>query len=83
MNAEMAEDVKLQTRLILHESTCSQLDLARIASEPKYGPLEHPGIGCKLECGGQIVAVGRLVTKKGKTLFKIQETEKEADDGTR
>jgi|APSaa5957512622_1039677.scaffolds.fasta_scaffold101734_2 hypothetical protein len=82
MDPNIAGNVKLKTRLILHEGECSQLELARIAAEAKYGPLEHPGVDCKLECGGQIVAVGELVTENGKTVFKIQETE-EDNNGTR
>lgn len=77
MDTNISGNVRLKTRLILHEGACSQLELARIASEARYGPLEHPGVDCKLECGGQIVAIGKLVTKKGKTVFKIQETEEE------
>ena len=77
MNEQTAKKVTLPTRLIIHRGACSQLDLARIAADGRYGPIDQPGIDCELECGGQIIATGKLITKKGKTLFRLQHTEAE------
>ncbi|MBT3272695.1 MAG: hypothetical protein HN368_06050 [Spirochaetales bacterium] len=73
----LAGRVKLGTRLIIHERFCSNRELAEITEAGKYGPLADAGIGCKLECGGQIIAEGKLVKKSGKVFFKILQTEKE------
>ena len=81
MKGSMADRIRVRTRLIIYEGTCSQRDLSRIAADGKYGPLADPGVGCKLECGGQIIAAGNLVRKKGRILFKILETEKEDGNG--
>ena len=83
MNTGTADQVKLATRLVLEESSCSQIELARITAAGTYGPIDQPGAGCRLECGGQVVAIGKLVAKNGKTVFLVEETDKEAEHGDR
>jgi hypothetical protein len=81
MDRRIADRIRLKTRLIVHEGTASQRELARIAADGEYGPLPAPGVACRLECGGKIIATGDIVKKKGKVLFRITRTETEEHDG--
>ena len=73
----VAGRVTMRTRLILEQKSMNRKEIGEIAVRGEYGPMDNPGEGCKLECGGQVVATGKLVKKSGKFLLKIIETEKE------
>ena len=70
---EIARRVTMKSRLVFFEGNATGKEISRIAGEGGFGPVQNPGINCGLEYGGQIIALGRLVKKRGKILFKVQE----------
>ena len=71
--------VTLPTRLIVHRAELTAADLAAIVQRGEYAPVE--GAVCELEAGGQILARGRMVRRRGEWFFKVLATaEKEGEE---
>ncbi|MBA7682456.1 hypothetical protein ES703_90806 [subsurface metagenome] len=81
-NSPVAEKVKLDTRIVLHRTRLSPEDMAVIRQSKEYGPIPREQEVCELEVGGQVIARGRIIRKKGAWYFKVRETaEKERKQG--
>lgn len=66
-----AARVKLPTFIVEHRLTLSPAELEHVVAE---GALSPPGSACdELEIGGQCVARGDLVRKRGRYYFKVKE----------
>lgn len=59
----------LPTRVIVNRSELSASGLAGIVQEGEYSPVE--GDTCELEAGGQVLARGRIVRRRGRWFFKV------------
>ena len=72
----IAERITLPTRIILHRLELSP-DTAAAAMEA--GALEPPVEGqcCELEVGGQLIARGKLVRRRGAWCFRVDSTGEE------
>ena len=72
------EKVKLDTRIVLHRTGLSPEDMAVIRQSKEYGPIPREQEVCELEVGGQVIARGRIIRKKGAWYFKVRETAEKA-----
>jgi hypothetical protein len=64
--------VKLPTRVIVHRSAMSAATLAAVVQKGELAPGD--GRACELEAGGQVLARGRIVRRRGEWYFKVTET---------
>ncbi len=67
----IAGRVSLPTAVILHRLTLTPEDIGRIVTEGALAPVGEPA--CELEIGGQCVARGRIVRRRGAWFFKVTE----------
>ena len=67
--ASNLERIPLPTRIVVNRMNLTAEDLARLL---RAGELTADGDpGCELEVGGQIVARGRMVRRRGGWYFKV------------
>jgi hypothetical protein len=64
--------VTLPTRVIVHRAELTASELAAIVQKGEYAPAE--GATCEVEAGGQILARGRMVRRRGEWFFKVLAT---------
>jgi len=62
----------MPTRIVVHRAELSAGALARVVRDGEYAPVE--GETCELEAGGQVLALGRLVHRRGAWIFQVQAT---------
>jgi len=70
-SSPIAEKVKLDGKVILQRTKLSPLDIYNIQQKKQYGPIPKKEQICELEIGGQILASGKIVKKKGEYYFKV------------
>jgi hypothetical protein len=68
----VAEGVTLPTRLVLERRRLSGVDIDEIRAAGTFEA--SPGALCELEAGGQVIAVGKIVKRRGKFFLKVLET---------
>lgn len=61
--------VTLPTRIILNRSELSATALAGIVQQGEFSPAD--GDTCELEAGGQLLARGKIVRRRGQFVFKV------------
>ena len=66
-----AEKVSLPTRIIVHRSRLSPKDIIRVKKSGQYGPVPKDEEVCELEAGGQVLAYGKIVKRRGDYFFKV------------
>jgi hypothetical protein len=69
------ESIPVATRIIVHRSEISTTALGEIIQKGEFLPSE--GEVCELEAGGQVIARGRIVRRRGVSCFKLLEKAKE------
>ena len=65
--------IGLDTRVVIHEE---EMDGTRLAELVREGTLEIPEMEstrCTLRAGGEILASGRIVRRRGGFYFKVEE----------
>ena len=67
--------IQVATRIIVHRSEISTTALGEVIQKGEFVP--SGGEVCELEAGGQVVARGRIVRRRGESWFKVLETAKE------
>jgi hypothetical protein len=67
--------IAVPTRIIVHRSELSTTALGEIIQKGEYVPTG--GEVCELEAGGEVVARGKIVRRRGEYWFRVVETEKE------
>jgi hypothetical protein len=67
--SNILERVTLPTRIIVSRSQLSAAELAGIAQKGELTPAGEDT--CELEAGGQILARGRIVRRRGRYFFKV------------
>ena len=70
--------VKMPTRVVIHRGRLTPAEVAAVGSEGVYGPLPEEERICQLEVGGEVLARGRIVRRRGRCYFKVLETGGEA-----
>jgi hypothetical protein len=73
----IAERVALPTRIIERRLSLSPAEVSDIIESGSLAP--EGGAVCELEIGGQRIAAGRIVRKRGKCYFKLREMGKEEE----
>jgi len=72
MESSPASDkVKLDGKVIIQRTQLSPADIYNIRRKKQYGPVLEKDQICELEMGGQVLAKGRIVKKKGECYFKV------------
>ncbi len=69
------ERISLPTRIIVQRTTLSTAALSAIVQKEELAPVG--GETCELEAGGQVLARGKIVKRRGEHYFKVLETEEE------
>jgi len=69
--APIASKVKLPAKIVLHRTQLSAKELVDIKRKGEYGPVDK-GL-CELFTGGQVIAKGKIINKKGEYYFKVKE----------
>jgi len=67
--------ISLSTRIIVNRFDLKPSRLAEIVQKGELAP--EDGDLCELEAGGQVIARGKIVRKRGRHLFKVLETAEE------
>jgi hypothetical protein len=67
--------IRLPARVIVNRFELSATDLSGIIDRGELSP--RGGDVCELECGGQVLARGRIVRRRGRFIFKVLETAQE------
>ena len=69
------DTVKFPTRIIIQRISLTPAGLGALAQD---GELTAAGdVACELEAGGQVIARGKIVRRRGGYFFKVRETGKE------
>jgi hypothetical protein len=72
--SEIAQMVKLNSRVVLQRMILSPGDIVSIKKQGEYGPIPKEEELCEFVAGGQVLANGRIVKKRGKYYFKVLKT---------
>ncbi len=72
-NSSIAEKVKLRSRIIIQRTSLTPREVLAIREKQKYGPIPKQEELCELEVGGQILARGKIIRRKGEYNFKVLE----------
>ncbi len=72
-NSPIAEKVKLKSRIIIQRTSLTPQEVLTIRENQKYGPIPKQEKFCELEVGGQVLASGKIIKKKGEYYFKVLE----------
>lgn len=73
-SSPLAERVRLKARVVLHRARLTPRGIRAIREAGRYGPIPRPEELCELEVGGQVVARGRIVRRRGECWFQVLET---------
>lgn len=71
LSTPLARKVKAESAVILQRVNLSPADLLQIKRDKEYTIPKSEEI-CELEAGGQILAEGKIVKRKGEYYFKVQ-----------
>jgi hypothetical protein len=72
---KLFDRLRLPTRIIVNRSALTAAGLAEAIQKGEYAP--DGGETCELAAGGQVLARGRIVRRRGRYFFKVLETAKE------
>ena len=70
----VAETVKLVPRIVVQRTALTPQDLLDIRDAEHYGLLPAKELVCEFEVGGQMLARGKIIKRRGEFYFKILET---------
>jgi flagellar motor switch/type III secretory pathway protein FliN len=73
----LLDRIQLPTRIVVHRTELTTAALAAIVQKGELAPAD--GGTCELEAGGQVLARGKIVRKRGRYFFKVLETAKEGE----
>ncbi len=69
----LANRIKLPTRIVVQRTQVSSGRLVQIKKDGSYGPVPKEEEVCELEVGGQVIARGKIVRRRGEFFFKVRE----------
>ena len=72
-NSIIAAKVKLEPRIVVQRTFLKPRDLLDIRERQHYGPVPDKEKICELEVGGQVLARGKIIRRRGELFFKILE----------
>jgi len=72
-SSSAAQRIKLPARVVLHRTVLTPREIARIKSGERTLSPDSDEAVCELEVGGQVVAKGRIVRRRGRYQFKVRE----------
>ena len=72
-SSPVAERVRLPARVVVQRTKFTPRELAKIRDQGSYGPVADDETVCELEAGGQVLARGRIVRRRGQWYFQIKE----------
>ena len=76
-----AKKISLDSRIVVQRTRLSPNELAALQREGSYGSVPREEEICELKVGGQVLARGRILKRRGKYFFKIREIlESEGED---
>ena len=69
-DSPLARRIKLPARIIVQRTSLSPGELMQIKEQGDYGPVPGEEEICELEVGGEVIARGKIVKKRGEYYFK-------------
>ena len=72
-SSPLARKIKLPTRIVVQRTRLSPGELLDIRERGEYGPVPRDGRICELETGGEVIASGKIVRRRGRYWFKVLE----------
>jgi hypothetical protein len=69
------DTVKFPTRIIVQRIALTPAGLGALAQDGELAA--EGGVTCELEAGGQVIARGKIVRRRGGYFFKVRETGEE------
>lgn len=72
-NSSLAEQIRLKPRIVVQRTIIKPRDLLNIRKRQQYGPIPDNERICELEVGGQVLARGKIIRRRGEYFFKILE----------
>ncbi len=73
-NSSIAEKVRITPRIVVQRMFLKPRDLVDIRKRRHYGPVSDKEKICELEAGGQVLARGKIIRRRGEYYFKVLET---------
>ncbi len=70
LKTSTADRVKVQPNVVIHRTELSPMGIVRIRRDNNYTIPESESL-CELEAGGQVIADGKIVKRKGAYYFKV------------
>ena len=67
----MAEKIRLPAKVVVHRTSLCPLDVKNIRESGAYGPIPEKEEICELHIGGQRIARGIIVKRRGEYYFKV------------
>ena len=71
-DSPLAEKIKLPATVVVHRTSLCPLDVKSIRGSGVYGPIPEKEEICELHMGGQLIARGRIVKRRGEYYFKVR-----------
>ena len=68
----LAKKIRLPSAVVVARTEMSPQDVARITRAGAYGPIPRNEEICELVVGGQRIARGKIVRRKGEYYFKVR-----------
>jgi len=69
--SDAARKIKLPGKAIIHRTQMSASDIHEYAKGNSIGPIPKNKEICELEIGGEFIASGKIVVKRGEYFFKV------------
>lgn len=69
----VASNIRLPVTAVVERPELSAREIIEIRQQGEYGPVEVDGRLCEIEAGGQVIARGKVVRRRGRYFLKIVE----------
>ena len=79
-DSTLAQNTRIPVSVVLDRMSLSAQDLAEVRRAATYRAAEGVMAACEMEAGGQIVATGRIVRRKGRYYLKVTEVAEVGED---
>jgi hypothetical protein len=67
----VASNIRVPVTAVLERPELSAREIIEIRKQGEYGPVEVEGRLCDIEAGGQVIARGKVVRRRGGHFLKI------------
>ena len=80
LNSSLAEQIRIEPKIIVQRTVIRPRDLLDIRKRQQYGPIPDKERICELEVGGQVLACGKIIRRRGEYFLKILEVSESEEE---